>query len=173
MSDLGTENRKARVIKANRLLQSKVGSGPLNEKMVAECQNIIDQSELDFEPIALMHLDSLDRAVQTAKQDDGQTPIGTSLTKPVMEIKANATMFGYPLIGSLARIMLSFLESVVHIDKDILAIVEAHKQTLIAIIGNDAIGRDGGIYAEQLQKELKEACNRYYKKKPDNRRTAV
>jgi hypothetical protein len=81
-----------------------------------------------------------------------------------MELKANAATFRYSLIGNLANIMLSFLESLTVMDKDAIEIVKAHHSTLHMIIVRKMTG-DGGEGGKQLQKELQQACDRYYHKR--------
>ena len=80
-----------------------------------------------------------------------------------MELKANAKIFHYDLVGNLANIMLNFLESITSLDKDALAIVRGHHETLRGIINNNLRG-DGGQKGQIMITELENACARYYKK---------
>jgi len=86
------------------------------------------------------------------------------MTQPVMELKANARMFKYGLVSSLANIMLGFLESIEKLDKDAIEIVSAHQKTLHAIISREMKG-DGGEYGVLLEKELRDAIRRYFSKR--------
>jgi hypothetical protein len=79
-------------------------------------------------------------------------------------LKANATTFKYTLIGNLANIMLSFLETIVVMDKDAIEIVGAHHNTLHMIIVRKLRG-DGGEAGRQITLELQQACDRYYNKR--------
>lgn len=156
------ESSKAKVIKANRMLQAKVGSGPLDEKTVEKCQEVIDKNDVDFTPLAKQYLDQLAVAIQKAKGQEIQLDEAVALmTQPVMELKANATIFKYDLIGNLANVMLSFLEAVRELDKTVLEIVDAHHKTLSAIVAKKMKG-DGGKYGKHLEHELKDACKRYF-----------
>ena len=78
--------------------------------------------------------------------------------------KANAAIFHYTLIGSMANVMLSFLEAIKEFDKDAIEMVAAHHTTLKAIVLKKMSG-DGGAVGEQMVQELKDACARYYAKK--------
>lgn len=78
----------------------------------------------------------------------------------VMQLKANAAVFHYRLVGNLAQVMLGFLESLTHIDDNALEIVDAHHKTLNAIIAKQMKG-DGGQHGQELQQELIRACERY------------
>ena len=73
-------------------------------------------------------------------------------------------MFKYDLVGNLTNIMLNFLETVEDFDDDVIDIVQAHEDTLRHIITNKIAG-DGGEDGMRLQKELKDACKRYFAKR--------
>jgi hypothetical protein len=153
------------VIKANMALQAKVGAGPLDEKVVERCQEVIDNNTVDFAPLAMEYLNSLEAAIQKAKSGGVNIKQATEeMTAPVMQLKANATTFKYNLIGNLANIMLSFLEGVKELDNDVIAIVGAHHQTLKAIVLKKMSG-DGGAVGKTMEEELKGACARYFSKR--------
>mgnify|MGYP001628251483 FL=1 len=159
------ETKKPKVIKANYMLQAKVGAGPLDAQKVDACQKVIDNNDVDFAPMAKDILDRLANAIDNART--GKTDLKQAvqeMTEPVMELKANAGLFRYDLIGNLANVMLSFLESVKTMDKTMIEIVDAHHKTLTAIVMKKMQG-DGGKYGKQLEQELKDACLRYYQKK--------
>ena len=86
-----------------------------------------------------------------------------TLIAPVMELKANASIFHYALVGNLANIMLNFLESIKGLDKDALSIVRGHHDSLKLILSSNIKG-DGGKDGQVMETELKDACTRYYKK---------
>jgi len=164
--EMESESKKARTVKANHLLQAKVGSGPLDEKLVKRSQKLIDNNDVDFAPLAKEFIDQLTASIAEARAGDSgkdAAAIIQDMIDPVMQIKANAKMFDYELVGNLANIMLNFLETVEELDKDVLEIVEAHQKTLVVIIGNEMKG-DGGSYGQELAGELKDACKRYFSK---------
>lgn len=159
------EAKKAKVIKASLELQQRVGSGPLDEKKVAECERIIQENNIDFAPMATEFLTKLQEAIQYAKSPGVDLMQAKhKMTQPVMELKANAAIFKYNLIGTLANVMLSFLEAVKVIDKTVVDIVEAHHKTLTIIVMKKMSG-DGGPHGQLFEQELKEACKRYFTKK--------
>lgn len=150
------------VYKASKMLQQKVGAGPLDEAIVAKSQKVIDENDVDFTPLGLQFLGKLGEALK--KANDASIPMKDrkqGLTGPVMELKANAAIFKYNLIGNLANIMLSFLESTPELDKDAITIVDAHHKTLHLIVVQKMTG-DGGKQGEILIHELKDACTRYH-----------
>lgn len=161
---MDSEKRKARIVKANYLLQAKVGMGPVDEKTLKRCQKIIDANEVDFAPLAKDQLNQFSAAIKEARSGEtGDEKTLEDMINPVMQLKANAAMFGYDLVGALANIMLNFLETITSIDKDVLDIAEAHQKTLVMIIGGEMKG-DGGPFGKELAGELREACKRYFAK---------
>lgn len=156
---------ETRVIKASYILQAKVGAGPLDAEKVRESQRVIETNKVDFVPLGLEFLDSLEKILNEAKETKmAPAELREKLTQPIMQLKGNASMFHYNLIGNLANIMLSFLESLKEVDSDALEIVEAHHKTLKAIIMKRMQG-DGGMNGQAFQSELKGACQRYFTKR--------
>lgn len=153
---------KLNVYKANFMLQQKVGSGPIDERVIAQSQKVMDENDVDFTPMGLDFLSKLKAAINQASDTNIDMKIRKqALTAPVMELKANAPIFGYPLIGNLANIMLSFLEAITEIDADAIQIVGAHHTTLHAIVIKKMKG-EGGEHGAIFISELKDACARYF-----------
>ena len=164
------DEKEPRIVKANHLLQAKVGIGSIDEKKIRKSQKIMDGTSVDFVAMAQQYLAELGDALEYAHtSDDPAKKKVQSMTEPVMQIKANAGMFGYGLVGILASVMLNFLETLEAVDEDVITIVDAHHKTLKILITNDMKG-DGGEYGQQLQAELKDACRRYFAKVASNRR---
>jgi chemotaxis protein histidine kinase CheA len=164
------DEKEPRIFKANHLLQAKVGMGSIDEKKIRKSQKLMDNVSVDFLSMAAQYLDNLHGALETARASQDTVPQKIqSMIEPVMQIKANAAMFGYNLIGTLASVMLNFLETLETVDEDVLAIVDAHHTTLKHLITGDMRG-DGGDYGQELQAELKDACRRYFAKMASNRR---
>lgn len=157
--------KKARVIKANTILQAKVGLGPLDNKVLDRCEDVMENNKIDFAPVAREYLMLLEDSIQQTREGKYDHIVAIeSMTGPVMQLKAHASMFRYTLVGKLANIMLSFLESVEAIDDDVISIVEAHHRTLKTIVMKKLSG-DGGAGGETLKAELTEAIRRYNHKR--------
>ncbi len=157
---------KARVIKASRILQSKVGMGQVDEQIINKCQTLIDSTDIDFGPMAQELIKDIRLATEKAKNhrtEGNDQKLINNIAAVVMQIKGQAGMFGYSLAGDLSDIMLTFLESLPSLDDHVIEIAEAHTQTLEIIFKNNLVG-DGGEHGKQLREELKEACNRYFTK---------
>jgi len=83
-----------KVIKANKSLQARVGTGPLDDNVVEKCQMVMDNNDVDFAPLAMEYLDKLAEAIQTAKSPDiEKSEAINNMTAPVMQLKANASTF--------------------------------------------------------------------------------
>ena len=159
------ETKKARVIKANYMLQAKVGMGPLDNSVVRRCQAVMEANTYDFGPLGRQYLTELESAIKRAKSNQiSRDEAVEEMTKAVMQLKASASLFRYNLVGNLASIMLGFLESVRDIDADSISIVSAHHTTLKAIIIKRMEG-DGGGHGKKLENELQEAIARYFAKR--------
>lgn len=157
----------AKFYKPSAILRQKIGGGPLTAEQIARAQSAIDHNDVDFTPLGLQFLEELQGALTHLKghmSDHKADSQKQSLTEPVMELKANAAMFNYELVGSLANIMLNFLESIEALDKDALDIVQGHHDSLKVILNGKMKG-DGGGNGQVMLSELNEACARYYKKR--------
>ncbi len=129
-----------------------------------KAQRALEDSREAFTPLAMQMLDRLDNAIGLIRVDPLAATSREEIIQPVMQLKANAKMFDYDLITSLANIMLGFLESVDHMDNTILDIVGAHAKTLRLIVDRELKG-DGGPVGQKLESELRSACMRYLAKR--------
>lgn len=156
------------ITKADFSLQTKIGKGPLNPEVVKRCQAIIENNNVDFTPMATKFLNALKQATDNlASGESNAAKSMQDIRASVMELKANASIFHYGLVGNLANIMLQFLEDILKIDDNITQIINAHHTTLSLIIKKQMKG-DGGKHGALLQKELTDACTRYVNANPDN-----
>ena len=151
------------VIPPNRL-KSKVGSGGLDDAVLSKAQELLENNTIDFKPIALMLVDVLHEAIADAKSGalKGEEAIQAMLY-PAMQLKAQGAMFHYPLISQIGEILVSFLETIPDVDKDVMDIIVHHKFAVNAVIGSQIKG-DGGKLGRELRDALLEACMRYYKR---------
>ncbi|MGB1077019.1 MAG: hypothetical protein ACPG05_01825 [Bdellovibrionales bacterium] len=159
------DNNRPTIHKADKSLQNRVGKGALDEEALKKAQEVIEDASEDFEPLAMAFLSKLKTAIEAAQNNNGTNDeLIHGMTSPVMELKANAKMFQYALVSSLANIMLGFLETIKDLDKDAIDIVAAHHQTLNLIIIKKMKG-DGGAHGKLLQTELRDAVHRYFAKR--------
>lgn len=164
---------QGRIVKASPLLQQKIGSGKVPEKAIKRGQRAIDKNEADFKPMAEATFEQFTAIIVIARQNEGKaaSTLKEDLIAPVMALKANAGMFGYPLVSRLAGTMLAFLETVSEVDEDVINIAEAHVKTLKMLVSHD-IRDANGDYGSELETELKDVCRRYFAKKASSRKTS-
>ena len=149
------------IIKANHVLQAKVGLGNLEDEALLRSQSVLEKNNINFTPIATEFLKQFREALDITKTEDHITRKSIErVINPVMQIKANARIFKYALLGDLAAIMLNFLEGMNEMDSDALAIVEAHYLTLSRMV-QDKMQGDGGPNGQSFADELEAACRRY------------
>ena len=158
-----TENdNTANIYKADKSLQAKVGAGPFDRELIKRAQDVIENNNVDFKPDAQATLLEISATLQSIKDSPQKaTNEIAKLTALIMQLKANGSVFGYPLLGNLANIMLIFLEAIDEINTDVIDILNANYQTLNAIIIKDLKG-DGGDLGNAMEEELQNACNRYF-----------
>lgn len=157
--------RKAELIMPPNRLKEKVGSGGIDEKVLSKAQELMENNTIEFNPIASMMIDVLHEAIADAKTGalTGEAAIEAMLY-PAMQLKAQGTMFHYPLVSDISNTLVNFLETVGMADKDVLDIVVAHKMSLNAVLASQIKG-DGGKVGRELREALLDACARYYKAK--------
>lgn len=154
-----------RIIKASRVLQARIGQGPLDEAAVRRCQDVMDSQKFDFIPLASQYLQGLGGSIEMARAQGLESAEALmSVTVPVMQLKANGAVFGFTLVTRLADVVLSFLEKLEALDQDAMSIVEALHEALETIVAARLDG-DGGAHGLQFEQELQAACQRYLAKR--------
>lgn len=157
--------RNAELISPPNRLKEKVGSGGIDETVLMKAQELLERNTINFEPIANMLMDLLVEAIADAKAGDlkGEEAI-EAMIYPAMQMKAQGSMFHYPLVSDISHILVNFLETVETMDRDVLDIVIAHKMSIKAVLASHLKG-DGGKTGKELREALMEACGRYYRTK--------
>lgn len=157
--------RRAELISPPNRLKEKVGSGGIDEKVLYKAQELLEKNTIHFEPIANMLLDLLSEAIADAKSDatKGEEALN-AMIYPAMQLKAQGSMFHYPLVSDISHILVNFLETVEDVNREVLDIVVAHKMSLKAVLASHLKG-DGGKTGKELREALMEACGRYYRSK--------
>jgi CheY-like chemotaxis protein len=150
-----------KIIKANKDLLLKVGKGQINPNLVTRSEKVLEETKIDFVPIAKSFLGEFKNALDAAEKSRTHCKkIKEDLTFSIMQLKANARIFKYGLIGELSSTTLEFLESTPELDNLILQILNAQHATISHLVHTDTKG-DGGKAGESLKTELKEAYKRY------------
>ena len=156
--------RKAKIVTPPNEIKEKIGSGGIDEALLNKAEEELENNQIDFRPIAAGLLKELDQAVQDAEvsilQDEADVE---ALLYPSAQLKAQGSMFRYPLVSDISDILVNFLETVtVPISHDALEIVTAHKMAISVVISTNMTDKNHPQGAE-LKRSLTEACGRYYK----------
>jgi hypothetical protein len=160
--------RNAELISPPNRLKEKVGSGGIDEAVLVKAQELLERNTINFEPIATMLIDLLSDAIADTKSGDlkGEASI-EALIYPAMQLKAQGSMFHYPLVSDISHILVNFLETVENMDRDVLDIVIAHKMSIKAVLASQLKG-DGGKSGQELREALMDACARFYRNRKIN-----
>ncbi len=157
--------RSAKVIKASKALQMKVGTGTIDDQVLEKAQKLMDENKIDFAPLAKEHVSALVEAIQDAesKEPNGYENVDlASFSTPIMNLKGNAGSFHYQLIGDISGAVLSLLEHADRMDKKLLEIMQVLHKTILLIMAQELKGL-GGKEGKQLNIAFQELCTSYAK----------
>ena len=152
---------KTKLIKPQNTLKKKVGHGGFRSSDLIKAQAAIENNKIDFKPIARDLLKELSEILSSI--DSGQVKPSDSLgviMYPLMQLRAQGSLFHYPSITHISDIVVDFLDSVAVIDSDILEILTAYQKAANAVLSfeiKDASSKVG----QDLCDELKAVCQRY------------
>lgn len=158
--------RRAEFIRPIDTLRTKVGYGGLSDEILDKAQALIENSTVDFQPMAEMYLDAMMRGIEGAgratTRDETEIAIGRVINA-TMQLKANGGMFRYPLVTRISDKFIQFLEVIPAPDKDAVEIMLAFYTTMRAVLTARVTGT-GGKHGEDLLEALDSACLRYFKR---------
>lgn len=161
------KQRDIELITADATLKNKVGHGGLSQNILKQAQKVIDENTIDFTPIAMRDLTTLQESLKIVKRQKDKHEIDSLvavLGAPVMQLKANGSMFGYPLISKIASLLIRFLETINTLDNDTFDVLSGFLTSFNAVlIGNIRIDDETGA-GDDLYNALEDACQRYLNK---------
>lgn len=139
---------------AAKVLRRADGSAVYDEEAVARADEALKEIALEFEGWLDTEIERLRLAHehQKAAGEDPQAQI--ALFRQAHDLKSNAAVFGYPLIGEAAASMAQLLGAVPP-QFCPAALVEQHVRAIRAIAANDIRGADNPL-ALELIRELRE-----------------
>jgi hypothetical protein len=156
--------QKATMVVPPNQLKEKVGSGGFDEMAVVKAQDQIKNNKVDFRPIAADLLIQMDKAIADAKSGAARDAVAVrEIMTPAMELKAQGTLFHYPLVSEISNILVNFLETVTSMDADALEIVAAHKTSINVVLAGRIKEEDKGKVGKELCRALLDSCDRYSK----------
>ena len=129
-------------------------------------QDLLENHTVDFAPLAEIYInqmkEGIDEAAALGHKTSSEEAIGKILM-PCVQLKANGTMFHYPLVTRIADRFVQFMEVIECLDEETLDISNAFL-TAMNIVINGKIKTDGADHGEALVEELNGACMRYFDK---------
>lgn len=154
--------RTAEIITPPNILKQKMGSGGIDPASLVKAEKVIEKNTIDFIPIAKELLKTLETSLENAKSGvlQGEAAI-ESMLHPAVQLKAQGTLFHFPLVTEVSNTLVNFLETVENMDKDVMEIVTAHKTVIGLVISNNMHG-DNHPQGSALKTSLLDACTRYY-----------
>jgi hypothetical protein len=145
-------------------LKEKLGEGGLPPETIKQGQAYLESNPVDFTPYAADLLHSLKNfmgGVYTNNHSSDE--ILLYITKIIMQLKANGSMFHYQLLSMTSDVLLRFMEKAKTVDQDFIDIITVYTNILSVIVSKRLTG-NGGHEGYTLTSELSNACERYNKK---------
>lgn len=145
-------------------MKAKAGSGGLEDWIMADAQKKMEAQAEDFTPIANEQIQALEDAItKTISGELSGEEMVEALIYPAMQLKAQGTMFKYPVITEICNTLVNFLDTLGEdIDDDALDVLTAHQKSISAILHHKLSG-NGGDAGHALRNALLDVCTRYYK----------
>lgn len=163
---IGAKNNKAKVIKASMDLPMRVGMGRVDENIIDNAQKVMDQNEVVFGEIAQDDLSVLSQSIEMTKDVEDNTVDHLpkdDLVRSIMNLKANAGSFHFPLISDIGGLVLTAIEKSPNLNRELMDIVELLYHSIHNIITDDMRG-NGGTKGKELGRAFRELCSNYEKK---------
>lgn len=168
MAEILNENSftLGKLVVPENTLKQKVGNGGFNETVLAKAQDNLDKNDIDFRPMATEYLTLLNDVLKGIKSGEllPEEEID-QIMFPVMQLRAQGSLFKYPSITKISHILIDCLETIKVTDRDVLDIIEAYKKSGQAMIALQ-IKDENNKAAKELCDALAGACARYEKIKP-------
>ena len=155
---------KVTIVKPAFALRDKTGGGDVAVERIKSADKALKENNVEFIPMAKQYLQDLEKALDRMRSNPENTDdLRPELTKAFMELKANASLFGYSLITDLATIAFNLLEDAENIDQNLANILIAQHKSFTLVISQDIKG-DGDQIGEAMRKEFLAVRERYLKK---------
>lgn len=156
-------SKKGKIVKPENLLKKKAGNGGFNETDLVKAQTMIQNNKIDFKPLGAEMLKELNDILSGIKAKTIQpSEYFDLLMYPLMQLKSQGGLFGYPSVSAFTKILLDLLENIKQIDDNALEIVTAYTKSLQAMLTLEVKDTEAKI-AKELSKALSDACDRYFK----------
>ncbi len=161
-------DKKPLFITPPNTLKMKMGDGGIPEYVVKQCQDFLENNNVDFAPHGFRYLEQMsDMRRKIAEDKIDMDSAKTALANIVMQLKSNGSMFHYQLISMVSDVILRFLDGTSSVNKDFLEIFDMYHR-IVTIILNKGLTGNGNSEGYALTQELHNACARYHAKHDGN-----
>ena len=149
-----------KIVRPPNKLKSKVGFGGFDQNAIVKAQQVIEENDIDFAPIAKRIIDKLRRTVEEAKAESSKDRIYHAVQDYLMQLRAQGAMFGYPSITAITDILVDFLDTFKEIDHTILEIISAYERAAEVLISS-GIDTATDPLCKAVSVELMTVCQKY------------
>lgn len=145
-------------------IKEKVGDGGFDQKKIEEAQTVIEENDVDFRPIALNFIANLEQIMDFDKSEDVESQkFYGAVLDPLMQLRAQGSMFQYSSITLITDIVVDFLDGVKKADAVIFDILKAYIQTTKMLLKME-VKKQEDKTCQLLAKELTVVCKKYIEK---------
>ncbi len=168
MAEILNENAftPGKLVAPENALKKKVGTGGFSATVLAKAQDNLDKNDIDFRPMATEYITLLGEVLKgIASGDIKPEETIDQIMFPLMQLRAQGSLFKYPSITKISHILIDCMETIKSTDKDILEIIEAYKKSVQAMLALQ-LKDENNKAVKELCDALLAACGRYDKIKP-------
>ncbi len=153
------------ILKANFALRMKIGKGGIAPKVLLACRRVMEENAFDFTPMARDILKTILSEIEKlqANKRSHEEALST-LRIQVMQFKANAATFRYPLLSEIAHKLLDFLDEINELDASAIEIIMAFHDTAEKLLVRRDENRTDPR-TRRIPEEFEKAFARYWKRK--------
>lgn len=158
-------DKDTQILPPDMTLKNKVGDGGFNDDDIAKAQSAIENNDIDFAPDAehfLLRLGEALDVMEEQKLDDDV--LLDRVLYPVLQLKAQGSLFQYPLITQISDCLVRLLEDTDKVNADLIAIIKSYKQSIHLIL-NKQISNTENTIGKTLYNEISAVCQRYRQKR--------
>lgn len=153
------------ILKANFALRMKIGKGGIAPKVLLACRRVMEENAFDFAPMARDILKTILSEIERMRANKrSHDEALNALRIQVMQFKANAATFRYPLLSEIAHKLLDFLDQIDQLDAPAIEIVLAFHDTAEKLLVRRDENRTDSR-TRKIPKEFERAFERYWKRK--------
>ena len=153
-------------IQASKKLQVKAGVGDVDKKAVERAQSFADGNKVVYSDVAVPLLLLLRRSLDRLDSEpQNAASIMKDIKSSIMDMKASAATFSYPLISRLCSPLLLHIESRNDLDSETRKLVDLLYHIISIVVRNDESDL-GKALARDLEDTFLAACAKLAKAAP-------